>query len=517
MALLFGGLISLPLVAHGEEEPATESVPSLLPGVKLPPGLPQLPKIRPSLSPEGMRLLAQDGGSSARERLERVRQRRRERRERLRQKRAERSSAGSTAAKPADESSTSGESARPSWQQAPESNRDPSVQELSRSFIERCPRVSPRTKVYLEIYNEELESVVKLIACLKQQNIIVPQALKGKKISIYSPVPVTINEAYRAFLTALEANGLTISRQGRFWRIIPIKDYARASDPIRSSESPPPVEDRMITQIVQLKHVDGQEINEILSRLASSNAQIIVYQPSNSLIITELASNLRKLLTLIDRLDQPGGEEKLWTYQILHAEAAEIAQKIQEIFEVGEQQGGGKNPRQQNKSRRARNKRGRGKQSRGGNSQAGVESSSIGQSDLAVRVSKVIADERTNRLFILASSRNYARVKALIASLDIPVEGDGQVHIHQLNHAKAVDLASVLSNLSQEQRGRQGGNGRARKRSNSSSRKGNSSRRRASSGASGNSAALFEGEVSVTADEDTNSLVITASFKDYLS
>ena len=92
----------------------------------------------------------------------------------------------------------------------------------------------------------------------------------------------------------------------------------------------------MVTQIVQLKHVDAQEINEIISKLASNNAQIIVYQPNNSMIITELASNLRKLLALIKDLDVPGGEEQLWTYQILHAEAADIAQKIQEVFEVSE-------------------------------------------------------------------------------------------------------------------------------------------------------------------------------------
>merc|ERR1712138_219484 len=91
---------------------------------------------------------------------------------------------------------------------------------------------------------------------------------------------------------------------------------------------------------------------------------------------------------------------------------------------------------------------------------AAASSSSVGDSELEPRVSKIIADERTNRLLIKANSRSYARVKSLIAKLDIPVEGDGQVHIHQLNHAKAADLSNVLSNLSQEQRSRNGGNGR---------------------------------------------------------
>ena len=78
------------------------------------------------------------------------------------------------------------------------------------------------------------------------------------------------------------------------------------------------------------------------------------------------------------------------------------------------------------------------------------------------------------------------------------------MHIHQLNHAKANDLASVLSNLSSNQNRR-------------SKRRRKSKRKSKSKSKSGSSAALFEGEVSVTADEDTNALVITASLKDYMA
>ena len=89
----------------------------------------------------------------------------------------------------------------------------------------------------------------------------------------------------------------------------------------------------MVTQIVTLKHVDAGEINEVISKLATPNAQFIVYQPNNSLIITETGSNLRKLKDLIRDLDQPGGSEELWIYQVVNAEANEIAQKILEVFE----------------------------------------------------------------------------------------------------------------------------------------------------------------------------------------
>lgn len=375
-------------------------------------------------------------------------------------------------------------------------------QEISSDFIKKCRPLKPGVKVTLNIYDEELSNITKIIACMTGKNIIVPKSLKGKKITIYSPSVVSSEEAYRAFLTALEANGFTISRQGRFLRIVDIKDFVRKSDPLKKETDYLADEDQMVTQILNLKHVDASEINEVLSKLASSNAQFIVYQPSNSLIVTELSSNLRRLRQLIKELDQPGGQEELWVYQVIHAEASDIASKINELFEKDNKS---------NKSSSYKKKRKKKKKKKG--RRGSVSSTQVGESTLDARVSKVIADERTNRLLVVATRRSYRQVKRLIERLDISVEGDGQVHIHQLNHAKAVDLANVLSSLSQEQRSR--GSSKRKKSSKKSKSRSSSRGKGKSSGSS--SASLFEGEVSVTADEDTNSLVITASLKDYLA
>ena len=114
----------------------------------------------------------------------------------------------------------------------------------------------------------------------------------------------------------------------------------------------------MVTQIVTLKHVDAGEINEVISKLATPNAQFIVYQPNNSLIITETGSNLRKLKDLIRDLDQPGGSEELWIYQVVNAEANEIAQKILEVFEKEGAKKSKKSSRKRSSKKRGRKKKG---------------------------------------------------------------------------------------------------------------------------------------------------------------
>lgn len=371
---------------------------------------------------------------------------------------------------------------------------------LSADFIKNCEPLPPGVRVNLDIYDEELDHVVKLIACLTNRNIILPKPLKGKKITIYSPRMVTGNEAYQAFLTALKANDLTISQQGKFLEIIDIKDYENAAPRILGPDSTPPDQDRMVTQMVNLKHIDATEISELLKNLATKNASFLVYAPSNSLIITETGSNLRKLHSILNTLDVPGGKEQMWTYQVEFAEAQEIAAKINEIFEQSK-----------SKSSANRNVRNNPRAAKGKKAPTTASSSSVGDSEFEAQVSKVMADERTNRLFIMATARSYRQVKKLIKQLDVDIPGDGQVHIHQLNHAKAVDLATVLSNLSQEQRSRANAT-----RGRAAPRPGAKSTAKTPS-ATSSSAALFEGEISVTADEDTNSLVITASLKDYIS
>lgn len=410
---------------------------------------------------------------------------------------AKRDAPGALAQRDADR----GTEKTPRWRQV-EDDDEPERPTLSADFIKNCKRLRPGVKVHLDIYDEDLEAVVKLIACMTGKNIILADSLKGKKITIYSPTLVTVAEAERAFYTALDANGYTVSRRGQFLKIIPSKDYQSQPDGIiPPGANMPPNLDRMETRIVPLRYVDAQEITEVLSKLASPNASFIAYSPTNSLIITELSSNLRKLLELIQMLDVEGSEEQVWIYQVLNADAQDIAQKILEIFEDRRGGGGGGAAR---RPRAASSKSRRSKRSE-------PTATAVGESDTEVSVSKVVADERTNRLIIVATARSYRRIKRLIARLDVAIPGDGQVHIHQLHHAKAEDLANVLSNLSQNAQQRQAGRRPARRS------------RRASKGKDGgggggdSSAVLFEGEVSITADEDTNTLVITSSLKDYLS
>ncbi|MFH1652666.1 MAG: secretin N-terminal domain-containing protein, partial [Pseudomonadota bacterium] len=112
-----------------------------------------------------------------------------------------------------------------------------------------------------------------------------------------------------------------------------------------------------------------------------------------------------------------------------------------------------------------------------------------GQEDLQ-DVSKIIADDRTNSLIVIASKRGIPKVREIIAKLDRAAPGGGQLHVHYLKYADAKTMAATISSITSK-----GGGGGAKDKA--------------------GAVAQLEGGVSLGADETTNALVITASEKDY--
>lgn len=102
----------------------------------------------------------------------------------------------------------------------------------------------------------------------------------------------------------------------------------------------------------------------------------------------------------------------------------------------------------------------------------------------ATLLTRIVADKRTNSLIISGSDRARARVVQLISRLDTQDQGQGNTRVWYLRYAKADKLVEVLTGVSQKLQDEKGG---ATKPTSSS----------------GN-------DISITADEQTNSLVVTA-------
>jgi general secretion pathway protein D len=339
-------------------------------------------------------------------------------------------------------------------------------------------------KFSFEFSKAEIGDIVKAISDMTRRNFIIPDNLKSKRVTILSPTKITAYEAYRVFLSALAANSITIVRLGKFYKLVPSREASKTVVPtcLAGDRTCPKTLDQIITQVIHLKYIEANQVNSVIKGLASKDAQLSIFQPSNAIILSEYAPNIVRIRRIVDSLDQPGFDDELQLVQIMHATASEIASKLKEIFDI--RATGQKQPRSKAKG-------------------SGGVNGAIDDSDDAVQISKILADDRTNQLIIKANRRSFRALEKLINSLDVPIAGEGSVHVHYLENADAEELASTLSSLAQNKGG-------------SSKRGARASGKKGAAGKKGvTSAVLFEGEIRITADKSTNALIIVASGEDY--
>lgn len=361
-------------------------------------------------------------------------------------------------------------------------------------------------KITIDFRKAELEDVVKFYSKLLKKNFIIADSLKaGKKITIIAPRQVSVPEAYRAFLSALGMNGLTLVPHGAFLKIVDSNQAAHEDLPTRTGKGGVPASDIMETRIIPIEHVSIGDIEGVLGKIKSKDADIISYAPTNTLIITEYGTNLRRMFRLISLLDQPTGADKIHLYQVQYADASDLASKLLEIFESDTNSAASSSSRRRPGTTATK----------GATGKADAE----GGEGNEVTIKKIIADENTNQLIIIANDRSYSRIVEIIEKLDIETNA-GRIWVYPLQHATAEDLASVLTGLASQ------GNQNRRTTASSSRSSRNNNTNSSSSSSSGNpsggstsssGAALLSGDVQVTAEPATNSLIITASYKDYVA
>ena len=360
----------------------------------------------------------------------------------------------------------------------------------------KTPPAAPKLADYLELDSsvkglevknfdlpdKDLKDVVTLISKWTGKNFILDSKVRGK-ITIMGPSQVSLQEAYQAFLSALDANGLTTVQAGKFIRIIESAEARRAPVQTYSGEYAP-VDDQYITRIFQLKYINADEVQREFRDLVTRQGKLFAYEPTNSIIITDTGSNIQRIRGILDSLDVKTYETTLHVLPIKNNSAKAVADMLGEIY--GDEKAKPGQPRTFRKTTMER--------TRGG----GV-------------ISKVIPDETTNSLLVLANKAGFESLKSLVARLDVKASS-GKIRVYYCEHAKAEDLANTLASLAG---GGSGGRGTSGSRRTSANAAGAAGGAPAAVGSSGPVSAELEGGVKITSDAATNSLVITANSNDY--
>ncbi|MDI3292167.1 type II secretion system secretin GspD, partial [Polyangium sp. 15x6] len=334
----------------------------------------------------------------------------------------------------------------------------------------------PRNGNFMVSFNLEeadLNELVKAISNITGRRFIYGGKLRQIKATVYSPDKVTVQEAYSAFLSILETNGLTVIPHGRFLKIVETPGVVSQTTPIYGAGTAVPAEDRFITRMYRVASVDPNEAANVLGKFKSKEGDITVHPSGNLIIMTDTGSNVQRMIRILEDIDVGGAGDQIWFEPIHYAGANDVAMKLNEILDLKPGAGG----------------KGGARGGAGGGGGGGA---------------RILADDRTNSLVITANQPDYMRLLELIKRMDVPQSGEGQMHVLPLQHAGCKDLSGTLNQLLGGAAGA-GGGGAA------GSRRG----AQAAPPVPGSTEDIFEGQVKITCDEGSNKLVVTSSLRDY--
>jgi general secretion pathway protein D len=368
-------------------------------------------------------------------------------------------------------------------------NPEEEAKKLNRKELTRQARYQ------LDFDKIDIEKLLQTMSNITGKLFILPESIRGK-ISIIGPEKgkegVTVDEAYAAFLAALDANGLCLYPTGKYLKVTdkrsckqePVSTYLEEDQPYSLNE-------QMVTKLFRLKYADIETVRGFLDQFKSKDGDVQKYDP-DLVIITDIGLNMHRLEKIIEKVDQPGTPSEIRIVKLRYAAAADVAEKLTKVFEEKSKKPG----QRQGASFNYPGAGMRGSAVPPPPPPGQAETKEDGQENGFV-LSGVIADDRTQQLIIIASPAAFKRVMDVIDKLDVPSGGGGGVHVYYLKNSSAEDLASTLASLT------------------TGITKGAPTAARGGTQKVNTVADLFAGEVKITADKSTNSLVIVATEADF--
>ncbi|MBW2603145.1 MAG: type II secretion system secretin GspD [Deltaproteobacteria bacterium] len=261
--------------------------------------------------------------------------------------------------------------------------------------------------ISIDFNNVDINVFIKFISELTSRNFVVDQRVRGK-VTIISPSKISVKEAYRVFESVLEVHGYTTIKSGEVTKIVPSPDARSKNIETRLKEDAASPVDRVVTQLIPLKFASPSEIKKLFAPLVSKNSVILAYPPTNMLIITDVYSNIKRLLRILNAIDVAGMGQELSVIPLEYADTAKFVKILDSVFKTS-------------------------RKSKAQDVLAGA---------------RFVADERTNTIIVMASEVETSRIKRLINMLDRETpRGKEKIHVYYLENANAEDLSKVLQEL----------------------------------------------------------------------
>ena len=261
-----------------------------------------------------------------------------------------------------------------------------------------------KENITLSLDNADVADLIRWASDVTDKNIILHPNVQGR-VTVIAGEPMSQKEAYQVFLSVLQVHGLAIIEENGSLKVIPDAQAKQSAIPLASETFQGSAED-VVVQIVRVKNISAANVINLLRPLVPQTGYLAAYPQTNTMIIADRASNIQKLLNIINRIDQVGTID-IELISLEFADAKEVINVLNKLL-----------PKQ-----------------------------TTGQ-DQGSSPFNLAVDERSNSILMTGDPVTRQQIHSLVKRLDQPLEGDGNTQVVRVQYATATDLVPLLQSIS---------------------------------------------------------------------
>jgi len=331
---------------------------------------------------------------------------------------------------------------------------------VNETGIVRVPPVSGANTNELpviEFVEAPIQAVLDYYGRLTQRSVVAATNVVGV-VNFRSQAPLTREETIQALDSLLTVNGyIAVPIGEKILKIVPF--FAAKQEAPRvgvGTEEALPASDSLVTRVVPLQLADVGDVVGALQPYLHSYGQLVALPKSNSILVTDSANNVARILEILSFLDRSSRRSmETKVYVLKHARAVDILPRLQAIVADTATSGRGVSsiiptsspvPTPVPSSIASRTTAGA----------AGVPSygsvviarpSASGEEGAIEGKVIITSDDRTNKIIVHTRAVNFPFFDKLIDELDSLVEPEIGTKVFPLQNGEAPEVAQMLTML----------------------------------------------------------------------
>ena len=259
----------------------------------------------------------------------------------------------------------------------------------------------------INLKNADIREFISQVSTITGRSFIIDPRVKGD-VTVVSSTAMDQDGIYELFLSVLQVHGFAAVPSGDVVRIVQTVLAKQSGNPNDFEEGLESQE--LVTRVIPVLNAPSDEMVKVLRPLIPQYGQIAALSQPNVLVISDHASNINRLVEIVNRVDVADSLE-VSIIDLKEAWVEDIVALLEQLA-----------PEQIGKSAKGPN-----------------------------RVS-IVASERTNSLVIKGERYTVARVKQLVSQLDVPANRSGTIKVVRLAHSDATKIAEILNSLVKERK-----------------------------------------------------------------